>query len=385
MPEVNQPPAGMPLDDDTALLAQANASGNVPKECDTCETLAAVWENPPERSPELISGLLRQGHKMIISGPSKAGKSFSLVGLGEALCEGREWLQTFHCRESKVLYLNLEIDRASMIHRAIKVYRALDWRPHGLNNFMFDHLRGHTAGAEEMATNIIQTAKKHSINVVIIDPIYKLGFSDENSAGDIAKFCRVLDRISLETGAAVVYCHHFSKGAQDGKNAIDRASGSGVFARDADAILTLTELQEPGGYRLEFCLREFKNPPPLSLRFEHPLHILAPELDGCPLKGIRGKKPEEANLEAEKVRQKETARLAALDTIVEIAKSRKEPMQKTTFVETIMGKLTIGKDAARAFVAALLDDGRLIEQTEKEKNNRKIIIAPVIVGHPGLI
>lgn len=43
-------------------------------------------------------------------------------------------------------------------------------------------------------------------------------------------------------GAAVIYCHHHSKGAQGGKKAIDRASGSGVFARDPDAILDLSEL-----------------------------------------------------------------------------------------------------------------------------------------------
>jgi RecA-family ATPase len=40
----------------------------------------------------------------------------------------------------------------------------------------------------------------------------------------------------------VIYCHHHSKGAQGGKNAMDRASGSGVFARDPDALLDMIEL-----------------------------------------------------------------------------------------------------------------------------------------------
>ena len=38
------------------------------------------------------------------------------------------------------------------------------------------------------------------------------------------------------------YCHHHSKGAQGGKRSMDRASGSGVFARDPDAMLDMTEL-----------------------------------------------------------------------------------------------------------------------------------------------
>ena len=40
-----------------------------------------------------------------------------------------------------------------------------------------------------------------------------------------------------------VYCHHHSKGAQGMKKAMDRASGSGVFARDPDAQLDIIELE----------------------------------------------------------------------------------------------------------------------------------------------
>ena len=356
------------------------------KEKDTCETLADVWDNPPPRSPELITGLLRQGHKMIVSGTSKAGKSFALLQLAAALAEGRDWLQTFSCKKSTVLYLNLEIDRASMIHRAQRVYEALAWTPRGLDNFIFDHLRGRTDKIEVMAEDIIAKAKRHNAQAVFIDPVYKCGLEDENSAGDIAQFCRILDRIATETGAAVIYCHHFSKGAQDGKSAIDRASGSGVFARDADAILTLTELQEQGGFRLDCILREFKSPKPMSFRFEYPLHILAPELDECPLKGTKGARQAEAHREAEdKAKRKEDAREDALNRIAEIGKNLKEPVRKTVFVETVMGRLGIGKDSARAYVAALLDDGRLIEKAEPEKNNRKLITAPVNLEEADLI
>ena len=41
--------------------------------------MAAAWENMPELSPALIEGVLRQGHKMLLAGPSKAGKSFALI------------------------------------------------------------------------------------------------------------------------------------------------------------------------------------------------------------------------------------------------------------------------------------------------------------------
>ena len=46
----------------------------------------------PELAPCLIEGVLRQGHKMLIAGPSKAGKSFLLIELCIAIAEGRKWL-----------------------------------------------------------------------------------------------------------------------------------------------------------------------------------------------------------------------------------------------------------------------------------------------------
>ena len=69
------------------------------------ESIADVWDNLPELSPPLIEGVLRQGHKMLIAGPSKAGKSFGLIELCCAIAEGRKWLQ-WYCTQGKVLYVN---------------------------------------------------------------------------------------------------------------------------------------------------------------------------------------------------------------------------------------------------------------------------------------
>ncbi len=53
------------------------------------ENLAAEWNNLPELATPLIEGVLRQGHKLLLAGPSKAGKSFALPGKPSApLCNG---------------------------------------------------------------------------------------------------------------------------------------------------------------------------------------------------------------------------------------------------------------------------------------------------------
>ena len=59
----------------------------------------------------------------------------------------------------------------------------------------------------------------------------------------MANFCNQFDKVCTELGCATIYCHHHSKGAQGGKRSMDRASGSGVFARDPDALLDLIELE----------------------------------------------------------------------------------------------------------------------------------------------
>lgn len=205
------------------------------------ESMADAWDNLPELSPPLIEGVLRQGHKMLLAGPSKAGKSYALIELSCAIAEGRRWLG-WVCARGKVLYVNLELDRASCLHRFRDVYTALGWQPKYLNNIDIWNLRGKSIPMDKLAPKLIRRAAKKKYIAIIIDPIYKVITGDENSADQMAHFCNQFDRVCTELGCAVIYCHHHSKGRQGQKQSMDRASGSGVFARDPDALLDLIEL-----------------------------------------------------------------------------------------------------------------------------------------------
>ena len=205
------------------------------------EELAAEWDNLPALAPELIKGVLREGHKMLIVGPSKAGKSFDLIELCIAIAEGRQW-HGWDCMRGRVLYVNLELDRASCLHRFKDVYNAAGIPPRSLQNIDIWNLRGRSVPMDKLAPKLIRRAKDRHYKAVIIDPIYKVITGDENSADQMAKFCNQFDKVCTELGAAVIYCHHHSKGSQGQKKSMDRASGSGVFARDPDALLDMIEL-----------------------------------------------------------------------------------------------------------------------------------------------
>lgn len=247
------------------------------------EELSSVWDDMPDLAPSLIDGVLRQGHKMLISGASKAGKSFALIELCIAIAEGKKWLG-FDCAKGRVLYVNLELDRASCLHRFKDVYKALELPPQSINNIDIWNLRGKSLPMDKLAPKLIRRAQKKDYIAIVIDPIYKVITGDENSADQMAHFCNQFDKVCTELHSAVIYCHHHSKGGQGMKRAMDRASGSGVFARDPDAILDMIQLcvdddkdteedtLKPTAWRISGTLREFPTFEAVNVWFAYPIH-----------------------------------------------------------------------------------------------------------------
>jgi RecA-family ATPase len=195
-----------------------------------------------------------------------------------------KWLG-FQCKKSKVFYVNLEIDRASCLHRFDEIYKALKFKPKNSSNIKIWNLRGRAMPLDKLVPKLIRKVKNQGFDAIIIDPIYKVITGDENNASEMGAFSNEFDKICNETGCAAIYSHHHSKGAQGFKRAMDRASGSGVFARDPDAQLDMIQLEaseefmlqnadnpHSTAWRLESSLREFPNFKPVNFWFEYPIH-----------------------------------------------------------------------------------------------------------------
>lgn len=243
------------------------------------ESLAAQWNNPPPLAPPLIEDVLRQGHKMLLAGPSKAGKSYALIELAVCIAEGLAWLG-FRCAQGRVMYVNLELDRASCLHRFHDVRQAMGAPSrHSVDIW---NLRGHAIPMDKLAPKIITRFRNRGYVAIIIDPIYKVLTGNENKAYDMIQFCNYFEQVAVGLDCAIIYCHHHSKGDQSWKSAMDRASGSGVFARDVDALLDITELELPPeqrrddvtAWRITGTLREFAEFPPVDVWYNWPLHVV---------------------------------------------------------------------------------------------------------------
>ena len=249
------------------------------------EDVGSLILNPPPLSPEIIHGLLRKGHKFLLSGASKSGKSYALIELAIAFSQGTEWFG-FKCEKAKVCYINLEIDRPSAIDRFAIITDALKIERRIVNNIKLINLRGKAKPLNELVPELVKDLRDSQIDVIIIDPIYKVITGDENNATEMAQFCNQFDILCDKLHATVIYAHHHSKGTQGGKSAQDRASGSGVFARDPDAIMDIVELEvdddfknkeadyDAPAWNVECVTREFKKPKDRKVWFKFPLHIV---------------------------------------------------------------------------------------------------------------
>ena len=223
-------------------------------------------ENLPQPPPQIVEGLLHRGSKLILGGTSKGRKTFSLLDLGISVATGCNWWG-FKCRPGRVCYINFEIQAPFFARRFESICRAKGVTYRG-GSFEVWNLRGYASAIENLIDDLLERLARGGFDLVILDPIYKaLGDRDENKAGDVASLMNQLERVTVETGAAIAFAAHFSKGNQTGKESMDRIGGSGVFGRDADSILTLTPHSEIDCLTVDATLRNFPPSPPFVLRW----------------------------------------------------------------------------------------------------------------------
>jgi hypothetical protein len=256
-----------------------------------------------EEAPEVLIGgpdgqeegaVLRLGSKLVVGGGSKMGKTWCLVDLALAVASGGKWLGHFQCKQGAVLYVNLELRRHTAGRRVRWIaekrglMKGLAIRPEVSAAIKTWNLRGHCYDLVTMLSTARMRLKDKDapkFSLIILDPIYKTyGDKDENSAGDMAALMLEIERFADECNAAIAFAAHFSKGNQSGKEAMDRISGSGVMARDPDAILTFTNHEEEDCYTMDAILREFAPVPPLVLQWEAPVMNPRTDLDPAKLK-----------------------------------------------------------------------------------------------------
>jgi hypothetical protein len=253
---------------------------------------------------DVIKGVAHLGGKIVLGGGAKSFKTWQQLDVCVSVASGSEWLG-FPTRRGRVLYLNFELPAAFCWKRIQDICRKKGVRP-AADHVHVWNLRGYATDIDTLMPVMlarIQEIEQKEIRyaLIVLDPIYKvLGrMREENAAGDIATLLNELERLAVQSGAAVLFGAHYSKGNQAAKESIDRISGSGVFGRDPDTILNFTKHEQEDAYVVETILRNHPPIEPFTVRWQFPLMVLAPELDptlfkepgkrgpGAPAKGSR--------------------------------------------------------------------------------------------------
>ncbi len=237
---------------------------------------------------ELVTGILHKGSKLVLGGGSKTFKTWTLLDLSVAVATGETWLG-FSTVKGNVLFVNLEIQSVFFQSRLAAILRdkVVTLEAGQLEVW---NLRGYAASYQILLPQITERIRAANYSLIVLDPIYKLyGAVNENAANEVAQLLNAVESLAVDTGAAVAFGAHYSKGNQSGKESIDRISGSGVFARDPDSILGFTKHETDDAFTVEATLRNFTPIDPFVVRWEYPLMRLDSTLDPSKLKQAGGR------------------------------------------------------------------------------------------------
>jgi RecA-family ATPase len=246
-----------------------NITGNIEPRLFKIEDPSKWTEEQLREPPVLIEGWLHKGHLGMLTGSMKTCKSWALLELAICFAKGAKWLGRA-CSKSTVLYIDAEIQRAFWCSRtkAICHQNKLEY-----NDVMKERrirpafVAGKNIDATKLHRELMRLFKRGELNdvdVIIIDPIYQFYDEawDENSNSDVAKLGRILREIAEFTGISILFAHHHTKGSQDGKRDIEKASGGGAFGRFVSSSLAITLIdEETSKFTLGWTTTNFRRSP----------------------------------------------------------------------------------------------------------------------------
>jgi RecA-family ATPase len=251
---------------------------------DMSDLIADIVSGKLTEPAEVIKGVAHESCKLVLGGGSKTRKTWVLADLAVSVMTGGDWFGRLTCNKGAVLYLNMELPRFFMAKR-VQAIAAAKGVTIERGMFKVMNLRGFAASLSTLRPKLEHAIGEMAFKLIILDPTYKLmPGGDENGTSDSSILLNEIERLAVRSGALCAFASHYSKGNQASKKKEDRISGSGVFARDPDTIITMTEHVEDLALSIEFILRNHPPQPSFVISWEHPLFVVDPDLNPEDLK-----------------------------------------------------------------------------------------------------
>lgn len=287
-----------------------------------------------------IKGLLARRGMMFVSGPAKIGKSMMVEDLILLLAgTPGKFLERFDVLSpGRVAYMQAEVSGSSLRSRLATIAegRGANWKktPHEIRFFNkpvdLSNFRNQAS--------ITEFLKKFQPQYLVIDPLARFHYSDENKQGDMSRLLGGIERMVREVGIyGTIIVHHHGK-PQDGVERSGLASirGSSVIGDWGNAHVILRgqrdERTDEKYIKIQFELRDAEEPRPMEVKRDKETLRYFPYSEASDTEG-------EARL------------------IVTQMKGQPE----NDIVESLMATMGIAKERARKMLAAIKAKDRLQE------------------------
>lgn len=215
--------------------------------------IQAAFTNPPPALDFVLPGFVA-GTVGAVVGSGGVGKSmWAIQAAMEIACSAVNEILLRLCpaQHGKVIYLAGE-DPLPVLHSRIHAMGAClssAARADIADNFTLFPMMGRmfNIGNEAHLETLIRTAD--GARLLILDTLSRIYVGDENSNGAMAQVISKLEHVAVQTGAAVLFLHHISKGSarEGGGNTQQAARGASSLIDNARWCGNLTSMTDKEG------------------------------------------------------------------------------------------------------------------------------------------
>jgi DNA-binding transcriptional ArsR family regulator len=176
----------------------------------------------------VVEDLIAAGNLIVVAGRPGGLKTWIALDLAISTAAGEDWLGVFSTAGRPVLFVDAE-NGPILLQQRLSGLLAARGHSSDLPFFIADGRGLDLTRAQD------QAKLSHWVHVlqpglVILDNLRRLHSADENSSKEMAPVLGSLKRLATDSGVAIVFVHHLSKGVDDLEQAI-RGTG------DIDAIV----------------------------------------------------------------------------------------------------------------------------------------------------
>ena len=325
--------------------------------------------NEPPAWDWIITDIIAKGMKGDLNAKSKQWKSFFGIQLALCVSTGQPFLNMSVPAARRCAYFNLELIERGAWERGAAMSAATGATP--ANDMLFVvNLRGKAGELRKHAPALVAEVRRLGIDLVILDPRYKLidEGEDENSAAGLRGVLQFRD--ALAEVAAVLMIGHDPKGDTSGKSMADRGAGSYTAGADYDFSFALSPHELDGYSVLSTSCRYRKSPPDLTICFDPDRQVFDadPDTPAAVKQTRRGGGCTSADPKDKA--ERERLKLDALEKAVRDFAARNDLMSMGTFRQSIKATpegAAFGRDTLRVAIDSLVEKGVIAKTTAKAR------------------